>query len=598
MVAGGSPIDGLIFLDTTTAPLIEGTNTIALGYGGIDMVSASENVTLETPILLASNQTWTVGIENPGNLLTVNSSLSGSATLTKAGYGTLLLDGTNSFSGVLNVDTGSSVTNDGAVCIANSAAVANVASPIAIRDTGTGVSTLQLSNAMGNVIIPQNISLAGRSTNVAAIENLSGDNTLAGNVTLGAGGPVNELQSDAGTLSMDGTISPASTLSGSCTVTFQGTGNFFADGPIQNGSSATLSLAMTGSGTLTLSGVNIFSGATTVSGGVLAGDASVAGSVTLASGGTIAPGASNSIGTFSIGGSLTLAPGSTTFLRLNKTSKTNDQLEVAGNADYGGTLIVTNLGGTPVSGDSFRLFNAASYSGNFSSFILPQLSGLGWNTSSLTNGILMVGPTAPQILADIPSSVTLVAGQTYTYSIGVNATAPYSYQWFTGGTAIPGETGSTLTLTAARPGIYTYDVIITNAYGTISSSVSTLTVLPQPSTASATAIRNLNPVGYWPLQETNGPGSVMIETNLGFLGSLGNAYYPNTNSPSITLGVPGALAGDSDPAVTFSSAGQTWAFVPRATPALTIAAPFTLEAWFNPQNSTLESFSAKEAEQA
>lgn len=586
MVAANGPIDGLIFLDTTSSALIQGTNTIALGFGGIDMVSASQNVTLDAPILLASNQTWTVGIQNPGNLLTVNSSLSGSATLTKAGYGTLILDGANSFSGILNVDTGRGSTNDGVVCIANSAAVANVASPIAIRDTGSSASTLQLSNATGSVSIPQNISVAGRSTNVAAIENVLGDNALGGNITLSSGGPVYELQSDAGTLSLAGTIAAGNSVSGACTVTFQGPGNFFVSGPIQNGSSATVGLTKTGSGTLTLSGANTSSGAATVLGGILTGNASVSGSLTIASGGTIAPGTAGAIGTFSAGGSLTLAAGSTTFMRLNKALQTNDQLQAAGLLTYGGTLVVTNLGGTFVSGDSFKLFNAGSFAGNFASLVLPSISGLGWNTNGLANGILTVGPTAPQIITDIPSQLTLAAGQTYTYAIGVNATPPLGYQWFNGATALPGQTNSTLAITAQSPGTYTFDVVMTNAYGAVTSSVSTLTVLAQPSTASATAIRNLNPAGYWPLQETNSPAPVMVETNLGSLGSLGNAYYPNTNSPYITLGVPGALAGDSDAAATFNAAGQTWAFVPRATPALTIAPPFTLEAWFMPLTST------------
>ncbi|HUA64385.1 MAG TPA: LamG-like jellyroll fold domain-containing protein [Alphaproteobacteria bacterium] len=585
MVAASGPVDGLIFLETTNSPIIGGTNAIALGYGGIDMVSASENVTLDAPILIASNQTWNVGIENPGNLLTVNSSLSGSATLTKAGYGTLLLEGTNSFSGILNIDSGGSFTNDGAVCIANSAAVGDAASPIAIRNTGMSASTLQLSNALSSVSISQNISVAGRSTNVAAIENVLGDNSLAGNITLASGGPVYELQSDAGMLTLGGIITGGNSLSGSCTVTFQGAGNFLVSGPIENGSSSTIGLAKTGSGTLTLSGANPFSGVTTVSGGTLAGNASVAGPVTVASGGTIAPGSSNAIGAFSIGSNLTLASGSATFMRLNEAAQTNDQLQVAGPLTYGGTLIVTNPGGTFVSGDSFKLFNAGSYSGNFSSFILPPLSGLGWNTSGLTNGVLAVGPTAPQITADVPSQVTLAAGQTYTYAIGINATAPYGYQWFSGSTALAGQTNSTLTLTAVSPGLFDYDVLITNACGAVTSSVSTLTVLPQPATAAATAIRNLMPVGYWPLQETGSPAPVMIETNLGSLGSLGNAYYPNTNSPYISLGVPGALAADNDPAVTFNSSGQTFAFVPRSTPALTLVPPFTLEAWFMPQTS-------------
>lgn len=586
MVAENCSVDGLIFLETTNSPVVGGTGTITLGYGGIDMVSASENVTLNAPILLESNQTWTVGIKNPGNLLTINSSLSGSAALTKAGYGTLVLAGTNSFSGVLNPDTGGQGTNDGAVCIANSAAEASVASPIAIRDTGLSLSTLQLSNATSSVTILQNISIAGRSTNVAAIENLLGNNTLAGNLTLSPGGPDYILQSDAGILSLNGTISPGTTVGGASTLSFQGAGNLFVSGPVQNGNSAALGLAINGPGTVTLSGTNTCSGLTTVSGGELACNGSISGPVMVESGGTIALAAPTQPGAFSIGGSLTLEPGSTIFLRIDKAMQTNDELQAADAMNYGGTLVVTNLGGTLASGDSFKLFDAGTYSGNFSSFILPPLNDLGWNTSGLTNGILSVGPTRPLITADLPSQVILATGQSYTYSIGVNATRPYAFQWYNGGTGLAGQTNFTFTLMAQSPGVYTIDVIITNAYGAATSSVSTVTILPQPSTAYSATIRNLNPVGYWPLQETDNPAPVMIETNLGSLGPIGDAYYPATNSPDITLGVPGALAGDNDTAAAFNSDGQIWAFVPRSSPALTLVPPFTLETWFMPQNST------------
>jgi hypothetical protein len=171
------------------------------------------------------------------------------------------------------------------------------------------------------------------------------------------------------------------------------------------------------------------------------------------------------------------------------------------------------------------------------------------------------------------------------YSIGVNATAPFGYQWYNGATPVAGATNATLSLMAEYPGVYTYDVVITNGYGTTTSSVSMVTILIQPTTAYATAIRNCNPAGYWPLQETNRPAPVMVETNLGTLGAIGDAYYPNTNSPDITLGVPGALAGDNDSAAAFNSADQIYAFVPRATPALTLVPPFTLEAWFKPQTA-------------
>lgn len=586
MVAGNYAVDGLIFLESTNNAVIGGTNLLTIGAGGIDMVSASENVTLNAPVLLAANQKWSVGIANPGNLLTVNSSLSGSATLTKAGYGTLVLTGTNSFSGTLNVDTGGGGTNDGAVRIANSAAVAGVASPVYIRDTGSSVSALQLSNTTSGINISQNISIAGRGTNSGAIENVAGTNTLSGGLMLTPGGHDYVLQSDTGTLSLGGTIAPAGSVSGGCMLTFQGAGNFIVPGTLQNGSAATLGVAMSGPGVLTLSGTNTYTGATTVSGGVLAGSGSIPGAATVQSGGTIAVGSANAGGTFSIGGGLTLASGGTTYLRINKTLQTNDQLQTPGALTYGGTLVVTNIGGTIVSGDSFQLFNAGSYSGSFSTLVLPPLNGLGWNTTGLTNGIISVGSTAPEITEDIPAQVTLAVGQNYNYTIAVDATPPFGLQWYSGGTALAGQTNATLPLTAETPGIYNYQVIVTNAYGVASSTSSTLTIVPQPWTAYAAAVRGLTPAGYWPLQETNAPAPVMIETNLGSLGPIANAYYPNTNSSSITLGVPGALVSDADFAATFASAGQTCAFVPRAAPVLTLNPPFTLEAWFYPRSAT------------
>ncbi len=579
-------VDGLVVLEMPNSLVIGGTNTLTLGAGGIDMVAANQNATVNAPLSIGLNQTWTLGRNKPGNVLMVNAGIAGVSTLTKAGYGTLVLNGTNSFSGVLNVDTGSSGTNDGALCIANSAAVASVTSPILIRDTGMSVSTLQLSGSPASVTIPQNISLAGRSTNVAAIENLSNTNTLAGGITLSAGGSVYLLQSDAGMLKLGGTVSADNTVTGPCTFTLQGAGNFLISGAIQNGGASTINLVKTGSGTLTLSGANTYTGTTTISAGTLAGSGSITGAATIQSGGTISPGISNTLGTVAFGGGLTLTPGSTNFMHINKALQANDQLQTSGVLTYGGTLIVTNLGGTLASGDSFKLFSAGSYSGNFTSLILPTLVGLGWNTSGLTNGILSVEPTAPQITMDLPLQVTRVSGQSCTFSIGVNATPPFGYQWYSGSTPLPGQTNSSCTLTAGSPDTYTYHVVITNVYGAVSSSVSTMAVFAWPTSAYAAAVRTYQPAGYWPLQETNAPAPATVESNLGSLGPVGNAYYPNTNSPSVTLGVPGALAGDTDTAVAFNSTGQPFAFVPRSAPALTLVPPFTLEAWFNPQTST------------
>src|ERR1700749_3047322 len=60
------------------------------------------------------------------------------------------------------------------------------------------------------------------------------------------------------------------------------------------------------------------------------------------------------------------------------------------------------------------------------------------------------------------------------------------------------------------------------------------------------AVTNLNPVAYWPLQETTQPPVANVETNIGILGPDANAYYESANSQQ---GAPGAIASESDTAV-------------------------------------------------
>ena len=109
------------------------------------------------------------------------------------------------------------------------------------------------------------------------------------------------------------------------------------------------------------------------------------------------------------------------------------------------------------------------------------------------------------------------------------------------------------------------------------------------------ALTNLNPVGYWPLQETTAPAPVTLETNYGTLGAIANAFYAATNAGNVNFNQAGALAGDSDTAVFFSSDSLTsqtitnadsYAFVPRLTPRLTLRAPLSLECWVNSRFAT------------
>ena len=167
------------------------------------------------------------------------------------------------------------------------------------------------------------------------------------------------------------------TISGSIGYAFGGTG------PVTK----------TGNGTLVLSGANSYSGtaiaagtllvngsvgsgAVTVANGTLGGNGVIGGAVTVQSGGTLAPG--GGLATLTVNGGVTLQPGSTTFLEVSKSSLTNDQLVAGGALNFGGTLVVTNLGGTLALGDSFTLFQAGSFNGSFAATALPPLEYRPW----------------------------------------------------------------------------------------------------------------------------------------------------------------------------------------------------------------------------
>ena len=213
------------------------------------------------------------------------------------------------------------------------------------------------------------------------------------------------------------------------------------------------------------------------------------------------------------------------------------------------------------------------------------------NTLGSTNIFvsLTVFTNAPVIAQDIPAQVAFLPGTPYNYSVSVAGPTPYSYQWYQNGTAILNQTNSTYATTAGSAGSSSaYFVVVTNIYGAVTSSVSTFTGLAQLTTPYATNLLQYHPVGYWPLQETNSPAPVTMETNYGTLGKLGNAFYAITNAANAAFNKSGAIAGDTDTAVAFNGGtgnANSYAFVPRVSPSLTIQAPYTLEVWANPSNN-------------
>jgi autotransporter-associated beta strand protein len=221
-----------------------------------------------------------------------------------------------------------------------------------------------------------------------------------GNATIQIG----ELAGDAGA-----TLGPGNGNGSNPTwvVGSKNTSSTFA-GQIKN--AGVTSLVKTGTGIFTLTASNSFSGGVVVNGGTLlvnnttgsgtgsgavdvqasatlGGSGSIAGSVSIEDDAFFAPG-TTSIGTLTISNLLDLSPNSTTVIQVNKSAVTNDVVNVT-SVNYDGQLLVTNLAGTLVPGDSFQIFNAGSYTGDFAAILGSPGPRLAWDFDP-ASGILSV----------------------------------------------------------------------------------------------------------------------------------------------------------------------------------------------------------------
>ena len=119
-------------------------------------------------------------------------------------------------------------------------------------------------------------------------------------------------------------------------------------------------------------------------------------------------------------------------------------------------------------------------------FELSQTMGYGdtvgsydmWDATS-SNATLTVttSTTGPTITAQ-PANQTVAVGATATFKVAATGTAPLTYQWYQGNTAISGATSSSYTTpaaTAAQSGT-TFHVVVRNASGSATSNNATLTV--------------------------------------------------------------------------------------------------------------------------
>src|SRR5690606_17306480 len=103
--------------------------------------------------------------------------------------------------------------------------------------------------------------------------------------------------------------------------------------------------------------------------------------------------------------------------------------------------------------------------------------------------------TFPPTITKQPTDVTTFQGSIASFNVQADGTAPISFQWFFQGIPLPGKTHLTLTLNNVQfTNAGEYLVVVSNPYGSATSAVATLTVLPVPDCSPAPA----GLVAWWP----------------------------------------------------------------------------------------------------
>jgi autotransporter-associated beta strand protein len=418
--AGRIPNGSFVTVQDNGALTISGSFDVNKAKGG--STSENDQINLNGGTLTVGNFLDSASTGNIGNTHTATINFNGGVLKADANdpSGSVFLPAFAA--GYLAVEVGS-----GGAIINPNGYIITIAAPLAhgggspdggLTLTGTGTLTLTGSNTYNG-----NTDLAGGVLDFAT-------------GALGTGG----VTFDAGTLQWAAgnttDISAQTVLvnPGGGTLNVNGNSVTLA-GPISGDGALTLK-STTANGRLTLLGTNTCSGALTVTGGsTLGGTGTYSGAVIVNSGGAMTPG--NPYGNLTISNNLTLAAGSTTFVQIQHSPLTNSAVRISGSLTEGGALNVFNSSVAAfTAGDSFKLFYAGSYSGNFAGFVLPALTGnLLWNTNTLksTGTLSVVALTSPTISGvQIAGGGLVISGSggvnSWPYVLEVS-TNPAAAQW-------------------------------------------------------------------------------------------------------------------------------------------------------------------------
>lgn len=597
--------------DTTTA------NWTASGQPAIYQTGDSPSFTdagdATSPVSLPANVSPASVTVDSAKSYTISGvgQITGTASLSKSGAGTLTLSGAHAFDG-------GTTLHQGVITIGNAASL------------GTGTVTLNGGTWATVNLSPQNPILVtapsaisgGDGGGAHAIRNVSGsaDLTLVANNVFDLEGDISGFSGtffltgigpfrlfsttfdgsaaatfDLGTRSLSARQGSAYRIgalaglagsslgmasnnnSSSCTYTVGGKNidSTFA-GVIANGSATKpVHLVKTGSGNLVLSGASTHTGNTTIStgkltvtgslaatpttvaaAGTLSGNGSIAGAVTCH--GTLAPG--NPAGTLTLSNGLVLSSTAVIEAELGSSS---DLIAVTGNLTLDGTLNVT-----AAPGFSAGTFTLATYTGSLVNNTLNIGSlpaGFAASVNTSTTGQVRLVVTAlnspPQITsgpAAVPAGITIAGGTLVVTATDDAGEGNLSYQWSSNGPApvsfSPNGNNAAKSTNAVftASGDYTFSVTVTDAGGLSASGSSVISV----SKAAATITLGSLSANY-----DASPRPVTVHTDPAGLATL--VTYDGSSSAPVVPGSYQVSASVQDPQYTGAATG-TLVISPRS----------------------------------
>jgi hypothetical protein len=172
-------------------------------------------------------------------------------------------------------------------------------------------------------------------------------------------------------------------------------------------------------------------------------------------------------------------------------------------------------------------------------------------TGSMTSSVAVLKVGFVPAISIQPTNLTLLSGSNAVFSATLSGSLPLAYQWSKNGTNISGATNHTLTLSAITTNSSaSYSLRVTNLYGSVTSSVATLTVVLPPTITSTTL--------------TNRTGECGLNTNSFFITTGGTA----------PLGIQWSLNGTAISGATATNFGLTNLDMSTNTLSVTVTNPY------------------------